>query len=249
MHDDTPAAIAAPAAAGTPRGSLERGIAGDYQFSIGATLGEAWARTRGAKGTIAIAGLIYFAILLGAGLTLGFIGAFGALTGGDAAAAAGFELVSQLVTTAISMPMAAGFAVIGIQRSVDAPISAGTVLRYFPKILPLLVLTILMYALIAIGFVLLIIPGIYLLVAYYLAVPLLVEKNLGPWRALEASRQAIGKRWFAICGLFLLLALLNVATIFTLFIGMIWTLPMTVIAIGILYRNMFGVEAATVALS
>jgi uncharacterized membrane protein len=102
-----------------------------------------------------------------------------------------------------------------------------------------------MYLLIAIGFVLLIIPGIYLMVSYYLALPLLIEKDLGVWQALETSRKAVSKRWFAIFGLFLLLGLINFATVFTLFIGMIWTVPMSVIAFGILYRNVFGIEAAT----
>ncbi|MET0378609.1 MAG: hypothetical protein ABW049_06395 [Spongiibacteraceae bacterium] len=227
-------------------GSLERGIAGDYQFSIGATLSEAWAKTKGAKTPILVACLIYFAILIGVSMVLGIVGGFGAASGAiDAGSAIGLQVITQIVITAISMPMMAGVVIIGIQRSVNAPISAGTVLNYFPKILPLLLLSILMYLMIVIGFVLLIIPGIYLMISYYLATPLLVEKNLGAWQALEASRKATTKRWFAIFGLFLLLGLINFATVFTLFIGLIWTIPMSVIAFGILYRNIFGIEPAT----
>lgn len=227
-------------------GSIARGVAGDYPFSIGAILSEAWAKTNGAKGTINGALTLYFLIAVGVMIVFG--GVLAVVAFGDEQtllSAALTEAISQLVTTAVFSPMGAGLFIIGLRRSVNAPISAGTVLAYFHKILPIFLLTVLMYLLIAIGFVLLIIPGIYLGVSYYLALPLLVEKNLGVWAALETSRQAVTKRWFAIFGLFLVLGLINFATIFTLFIGMIWTVPMSVIAFGILYRDVFGVEVAT----
>jgi hypothetical protein len=231
-------------------GSLERGIAGDYRFSIGETLSEAWAKSNGAKLTIHIALLIYFVVAVGAMIVMGLLIGFGAITGAQdgpesPGSMIGVQIISQIVSAAVFGPMGAGLFIIGLRRSVNAPVSAGTVLAYFSKILPILLMMILMYVLVLIGFVLFIIPGIYLSVAYYLALPLIVEKNLGPWEALEASRKAITKRWFAIFGLFVVLTLINLATVVTLFIGMIWTIPMSVIAFGILYRNIFGVEAAT----
>jgi hypothetical protein len=227
----------------TGYGSLERGIAGDYQFSIGDTLSEAWAKTKGAKTAILIGCVIYFAILIGISMVLGIVSVIGSFFG--SVGAIGVQVLSQLITTAISMPMAAGLMIMGIQRSVNAPISSGAVLHYFPQILSLLLLVILMYLMIAVGLVLLVIPGIYLMVSYYLAIPLLIEKNLGPWQALEASRKAISKRWFAIFGFFIVLTLINLVAMIPLLIGLIWTVPMSVIAMGILYRNIFGVEPTT----
>lgn len=228
-------------------GSLERGIAGDYQFSIGDALNEAWSKTKGAKGTIHLALVLYLTIVLGVSIVFGVLGTVGALAGvsDNFGAMLAVQGLMQLVITAIQMPMLAGLYLIGLRRAVDAPISAGLVLRYFSKLLPILLLTILMYLLIAIGFVLLVIPGIYLMVAYSLALLLVADKDIGVWQALEASRKAVSKRWFTVFGFYLLLGLLNFATIFTLFIGMIWTIPMSVIAFGILYRNIFGIEPAT----
>ncbi len=93
------------------------------------------------------------------------------------------------------------------------------------------------------GFLLLILPGIYLVVAYMLAIPLAAEKNLNSWKALEVSRKAITHKWFKTFGLFLMIWLILIISILPLGIGLIWTVPWAVNAIGILYREIFGVEA------
>lgn len=46
------------------------------------------------------------------------------------------------------------------------------------------------------GYLLLIIPGIYLQVSWCFALFLVVDKGLEPWAALEASRKAVAKQWF-----------------------------------------------------
>ena len=104
-----------------------------------------------------------------------------------------------------------------------------------------------MYIMVLIGFLLLVIPGIYLMIAYYMAMPLVVEKGMSPWQALETSRKAVTHRWFSVFGFFIVIAIILVVSSIPLGLGLIWTLPMVMIAYGILYRNMFGVEAETVA--
>jgi uncharacterized membrane protein len=127
------------------------------------------------------------------------------------------------------------------------PISAGSIFGYFSKMFSLLLTMILMYIMVLIGFLLLVLPGIYLAVAYYMAMPLVVEKGMSPWQALETSRKAITHRWFSVFGLFFIMSLILFVSAIPLGLGMIWTLPMLIIAFGILYRNMFGVEADTIA--
>ena len=93
------------------------------------------------------------------------------------------------------------------------------------------------------GFVLLVLPGIYLAVAYSLALPLLVEKEMGIWQALEISRRAVTHCWLRCWGLMLVATL--VAIIgggFTFGIGLIWFMPLAALSFGVLYRNVFGYE-------
>ena len=84
--------------------------------------------------------------------------------------------------------------------------------------------------------------GLYLSVAYMLALPLVAERGLTPWQALETSRKAISRHWFKVFGLLLVLSLLMLVSMIPLFIGLIWTGPLFVVSMGILYRTIFGVR-------
>ncbi|ABC27749.1 predicted integral membrane protein [Hahella chejuensis KCTC 2396] len=242
----TPQSNLTPERSGDRRwGSLEDGVNGNYHFRVGELISEAWERTSGAKLTIILAGIVYFAVMFGVSLVMGFvIGIVGPDSGGAAVVLA---ILNQVVVTAVSLPLGMGLFMLGLKRSVDAPLNVGEVFNYFHKALPLLLTAILMYVMLFIGFLLLVLPGIYLMFSYYLALPLVIEKNLSPWQALEASRKAVTKRWFAVFGLFLLLGLINFVAMIPLGIGLIWTIPMTMICYGALYRNVFGVEDQTMA--
>lgn len=234
-------------------GSLERGITGDYEFSIGDTLSEAWSKVSGRKMSFFLAGLLYFvatiAISFVLQLVLGILG-FGAvnLAGatpdntGITALIAG-ALLAPLIISALVYPMVGGIMMMGIKSAVDAPINPGMIFQQFGKIVPIFLCYLLMTILIIIGYLLFVIPGIYLTIAYALAIPLIVEKDLGPWQALEASRKAITKRWFTVFFLFLLLGIIMVLAMIPLMIGFIWAAPLMAIVIGVMYRNMFGVGA------
>lgn len=102
-----------------------------------------------------------------------------------------------------------------------------------------------MMLLIYLGMILLLIPGIYLAVAYLLAIALVVERGLSPWQALEASRKAITQHWFKVFGLLIVLGLIIIVSAIPLGIGLVWSIPLMVVAMGVLYRTIFGVLPAT----
>lgn len=228
-------------------GSLEKAVNGEYEFSIGNVLSEAWEKTSGAKWTIHLAFIYYFLVMMGLSIGIGIlIVALTETIQGDAGMVIS-QVLSQVVINLVSLPLTMGIVLIAIRRSVGAPINAGTVFSCFSKTMQLFATLVLMSLMITIGFVLLVIPGIYLAVAYYMAMPLVVEKGLSPWQAMEVSRKTITRRWFSVFGLFIILGIIFTVSLIPLGLGAIWTLPMMMIAYGILYRNMFGVEADTIA--
>jgi hypothetical protein len=74
-------------------------------------------------------------------------------------------------------------------------------LRFALRRLPAVVLlSILSGVLVLLGTVLLVIPGIYLYVAFTVAVPVLLVEGAGPVRALGRSRELVRGRWWGTCG-------------------------------------------------
>ena len=99
---------------------------------------------------------------------------------------------------------------------------------------------VLMAALIIAGFFLLVLPGIYLSVAYSFAPFLIVEKNMGVWEALETSRKAITAYWWRYFGLMIVALILIVIGSIPLLIGLFWLLPIVAIATGEVFAKTFG---------
>lgn len=221
-------------------GSVERGIAGNYQFEIKEVLSEAWSKTNGSKLTFLVAYVIYVAILAVVGFVVSLVTVSFDKVGFDF-----FDFLRNWIPVIVGMPMAAGLVMLGLRRSAGVQTSPMIVLSYYHLWIPILILTLFLDILVVVGLVLLVIPGIYLVVAYTMATPLLVDKGLAPWEAMETSRKALTHQWFKVFGLILILGLLNMATILTLGIGLFWTVPLTFISIGILYQRVFGIEAAT----
>ena len=74
-------------------------------------------------------------------------------------------------------------------------------LRFALGRLPAIVwMTVLAGILTVLGFILLIVPGVYLYVAFTVAVPVLLVEGAGPWRALRRSRQLVRGRWLGTLG-------------------------------------------------
>lgn len=213
------------------QGSLEGGLNGDYDFSIGDIFSEAWQRTNGVKGTFLVAWGIYFLIAMAISVVFYFI------TSGAQSS------LQNLVNIPALYPIMAGITLMGIHRSVDADINASSVLGYYSRVIPITLLTILMIILIALGMMLLVIPGIYLSIAYMMALSLMMDRNMGIWESLETSRKAVSKHWFKIFFIYVLLGLLTLAAIIPMGVGLIWVLPMYSIIQGVMYKYIFGVES------
>lgn len=240
--------------------ALNRG----YDFSIGALISEAWQKTKGTKGIIwggflmfygamfvTVLALFLIMSLFGAvglaGLGMGMAGNDGAGTGLMAAGLLGFVLMGLtfgLVLTAVMYPFIAGINMVGIRQAAGQPVRFAEVFSHFGRTLPLLVAGILMGILLNLGFLLFILPGIYLAVAFMLTIPLIAERKLSAWDAMMTSCKAINQHWFKVFFLYILLGIILVISMIPLLIGLIWTLPLLIVAQGVLYRTIFGVLPA-----
>ncbi|QYM79204.1 GYF domain-containing protein [Horticoccus luteus] len=104
--------------------------------------------------------------------------------------------------------------------------------------IPLALATAVTYALVALGFVLLILPGIYLAVAYSFALLLIVDKKLPFWDALEVSRRVITAQWWRVFFLLILGAIIGAAGVLALFVGLFITMPIAIGAVTVAYERL-----------
>ena len=200
-------------------------------WSIGEVLKTASEKQVGFKFNYFIALIIYGAISIA--ITLVQETAIG--TAGDVAAS-----VVEILITLILFPLGTGLGLLGIRRAAGKETPVTTLWEPYSHALPFIVMFVLMAALIIAGFFLLVLPGIYLSVAYSFAPYLIIEKNMGVWEALETSRKAITAYWWRYFGLMIVALILIVIGSIPLLIGLFWVLPIVAIATGEVFAKTFG---------
>jgi hypothetical protein len=95
----------------------------------------------------------------------------------------------------------------------------------------------------SVGLVLCILPGIYLAVGYVFALPLVIDKKMEFWPAMEVSRQVVHRHWWSVFALLIVLALVACAGFLACFIGALITVPVASASLMYAYEDLF-VESA-----
>jgi len=98
------------------------------------------------------------------------------------------------------------------------------------------------------GFLCFILPGIYLLIAWGFALPLVMDKHLDFWSAMELSRKVITRHWWKFLGLALVSLLLLFAGVIACVVGVFVASPLVLASLMYAYEDIFaGLPAAAAA--
>lgn len=207
-------------------------------FTVTGAIKEAWRKIKGVKGAIWGGSACMYLVLLASIALVSFL--MPSLMSGEAGIA-GFIVsgLVQAVTDIFSVLFIAGLLYMGIRKVAGQSVSWKMVFRGFSSGGKIIVTTILQAILISIGFLLLILPGIYLMVGYSMALPLIMDQDMSPWEAMETSRKAVHKVWWKVFGIFLLMVIIFVVSIIPLGIGLIWAWPMFIVLVGVVYHYLF----------
>jgi len=230
-----------PVPASSAKKSPLPGLTPDGGFRAAAIVKAAWVMVAGVKGPIWGGVLVLLAVLVGLEAAATVLVPFATAFGGEALAV-WLQIIVQLAGSVLFLTFLAGLYTIGVRRSCGSHYSWKTVFSGFPFIGRIGVAGFLMSLLIVSGFVLLILPGIYLAVGYSLTLPLMVAKQYGPWEAMEASRRLIHPRWWQVFGVYIVMYLIYVLSCIPLGIGLLWTIPMFFTLTGVLYRTLVPLE-------
>jgi len=97
------------------------------------------------------------------------------------------------------------------------------------------------------GLILCILPGIYLAVGYVFALPLVVDKKMDFWTAMEVSRRVVHEHWWSVFALVIVLALVAFAGFLLCGVGELITIPVASAALMYAYEDLFGTQAELAA--
>ena len=222
-------------------GSTEKALRGEYDLAIGEVLSEGWHRTEGVKFTF-IASLFVYAVIV---VIVSVI--FSMILDVQSYRETGTQVQALLAQAGVDIlkmpveiPLLAALMMMGIRHINREEIEIRHLFDYYILVWPLVFASILIYLFVAIGFMLLIIPGIYLSVAYIFVYPLMIDKGMGIWEAMETSRRVVTKKWFTFFGIMLSMLFITLLSAIPLGIGLVWTLPMGYLVYGLLYTKVFG---------
>jgi hypothetical protein len=215
--------------------NLEAAVEGRYDFTVGEVMDEAWRLVKGMKASFWGAAVIVVLIDLLFDTICSVVFGFFLTKEPNA-------IVKQIFRSAVAAlmtPVTMGMTMMCVRRALGAPISFGTAFSYYAKSLPALGCALLVFLLTWAGVAALLLPGLYLWIAYTFAIQLVCDQGLSPWQAMETSRRAVKYKWWELLGIQLLVGLLTAVSALGLLIPLIWTIPWAMMTLAVLYRRIF----------
>ena len=90
-----------------------------------------------------------------------------------------------------------------------------------------------------IGYLLCLLPGIYLSVAWIFSIPLVIDRQLDFWNAMELSRKVVSKHWFVVFAFGLIVGLVASSGIVLCCVGIFATIPLGLMSLMCAYEDIF----------
>ena len=89
------------------------------------------------------------------------------------------------------------------------------------------------------------IPMLYLQTSWIFTLPLIIDKQMDFWTAMKTSWKMVGKHWWQVFGLVVLVGVLNIVGVLMCCVGLLFTLPVGFAALMHAYETIFSERRAT----
>ncbi|MFT5314135.1 MAG: putative membrane protein, partial [Paraglaciecola sp.] len=216
-------------------GSIERALKRELTLDLKALLKEGWQLTQTTKRPL-LQG-VFFIVSVGFLLIMLLQVLFNVSDLQQAPAS--MHITLNLLFTVITAPLMTAMMLMGMAHSTGQSIPFITLAKRLTGSALLVLAALMVAVLVDLGLKLLILPGIYLLMATAFTLPLLADKELRPGRAILLSIQVFNRYWRQLVPFYLLSFVLVLIGIFTFFIAYIWIVPFYFNSKGVLYRELF----------
>lgn len=142
--------------------------------------------------------------------------------------------------------LTAGFHIYTMKKMMGRPAEFGDLFKGFNFFIPTLVAALLIGLFTAIGAVFCIIPGLVIAAMYKFTYLFIVDKRMDFWPAMEASHAVVKNDYFGFTMFLLLAVLVNILGALCCIVGLLVTVPVTIAAITIAYKEIVGFDQLTV---
>lgn len=153
--------------------------------------------------------------------------------------------LSGLYNAFVFPPLAAGYYIMANKISKNESYAFNDFFKGLNYYVPLLLTGLVGGILTVLGFIALVIPGIYLAVAFSFAVLFVLFGGYGFWDALQASRKVVSKNFFSVFGFLIVILLINFAGLLVLCVGWLVTMPASYCMIYAAYEDIMGTDPTT----
>jgi len=235
-------------------GSIEQSLQGQYTIDVSSVLKEAWQLTLGSR--IAINLGLLFTLVLAVIVSIVISGSMGGIE--EVIKDPQSSTLLNIVVVLIISPLLVGVEMMGIFHAVGLKTNSKMIFSFLKRGSWVAVCALLTSVLISLGMNLFILPGIYLSAAFSLALPLVVEKNLSPLKAIILSLKVTRFQWFKLVAIYALLLItlfvsllpivilaqtqLSVIGVMIFLVALTFIAPLFYNVKGILYREIFGMQ-------
>jgi uncharacterized membrane protein len=155
-------------------------------------------------------------------------------------------LLGAMVPFIIQGPLTAGFFIFCMKKTLNRHAEFADLFTGFNFFVPALVASLVIALFVSIGTLFCIIPGIVIAASCKFTYLFIVDKRMDFWPAMQASHAVVKNDYFGFTMFLVAMTLLNVLGFVCCLVGVLVTIPISVAAITVAYRDIVGFDPRTV---
>jgi GYF domain 2 len=238
-------AAQAPASGGPQPERTDELLAGDYELDIGGCFSSSWELVKTNFWPVVGVNALVFILIIAFNQLTGLVTrpAIDAMVRQHRVSPGAIALIVlvSVVAAPVYMILMAGLMKYFLKLIRGEPAAVGDAFAGFgPMIGQLFLLGLVSNLLVLIGYALCIIPGLFLQVAWLFALPLVVDRRLNFWGAMELSRKMVCKHWFMVFAFLIVYTLVVLLGLLACCIGIFVSTPVGLGAWMYAYETIFS---------
>lgn len=156
-----------------------------------------------------------------------------------------FWLLNGCVPIILQGPLIAGFHIYTLRKMLGRPAEFADLFKGFNFFVPTLVASLVIGLFTGAATLLCIVPGFVVAAMYKFTYLFIIDKRMDFWPAMQASHEVVKNDYFGFTMFLLLLAMVNFLGFLCCIVGLLVTMPLSMAAITIAYKEIVGLDPRT----